>query len=304
MKFWTILLCFKSFFQHTYVSLRVVFGLIIDTCRGVSKVKLISSKDNSSDKFIKNWLLSTSLYKLGYSVTILPYSVLKDVLTVLIQLSKDFTHYCYNFYKQSKSIKVLYPEYKDVALSKAVSIVVSSRAKDKLTPFKLIKAIFKFVTKWLFSFILGISILPMFIILKYIPVNKFLFAVVSFGLFTYLLILGFVFFLKKYKYNKYTTAMHRYWRHTFAIFWLLESYLFLVFLYLAIFSSQEPFFSDDSIQLFKNFAYPWRLFLQETVTLIAIILVLHYCLGRLKDMSLIKIYIVITLVMGMLLTMT
>lgn len=304
MKFWTILLCFKSFFQHTYVSLRVVFGLIVDTCRGVSKVKLISSKGNSSDKFIKNWLLSISLYKLGYSVAVLPYSVLKGVLTGLIQLSKDFTHYYYNFYKQGKSIKVLYPEYKDVTLSKAISIVVSSRAKDKFTPFKLVKVIFKFVTKWLFSLTLGASVLLMLFVLRDIPVNKFLFTVVSLGFFTYLLISGFVFFLKKYKYGKYTTAMHRYWRRTFAIFWLLEGYLFLVFLYLAVFSSQEPFFGYDNIQFFKDFTYPWRLFLQETATLIAIILVLRYCLGRLKDMSSTKIYMVITLVTGMLLTMT
>jgi hypothetical protein len=144
----------------------------------------------------------------------------------------------------------------------------------------------------------------MLFVLRDIPVNKFLFTVVSLGFFTYLLISGFVFFLKKYKYGKYTTAMHRYWRRTFAIFWLLEGYLFLVFLYLAVFSSQEPFFGYDNIQFFKDFTYPWRLFLQETATLIAIILVLRYCLGRLKDMSSTKIYMVITLVTGMLLTMT
>ena len=46
--------------------------------------------------------------------------------------------------------------------------------------------------------------------LRDIPVNKHLFAILSLLAFTYLLVSGFVFFLKKYRYGKYTTAMHRF----------------------------------------------------------------------------------------------
>jgi hypothetical protein len=140
--------------------------------------------------------------------------------------------------------------------------------------------------------------------LRDIPVNKFMFTVISIGFFTYLLISGFVFFLKKYKYGKYTTAMNRYWRRTFSIFWLLEGFLFSVFLYLAVFSSQEPFFGYDNAQFMKNFTYPWRLFIQETSTLVFIIIIARYALLRLKDISTFKLYTIITVITVLFLTMT
>lgn len=98
--------------------------------------------------------------------------------------------------------------------------------------------------------------------------------------------------------------MHRYWRRTFSIFWLLEGFLFLVFLYLTMFANQEPFFGYDNIQAFKDLAYPWRIFMQEAVSLIFIIAILRYSLVRLKDMTTTKIYITVLTVTVLLLVTT
>lgn len=287
----------KHYVLSPFIGLKVIFSLLVSLIISTPSYKLTDGKST------KNWLSKPLYYRLGFTIALLPYSMLKGFVFGMVQLCRDLTHYYYNFYKKGKSIKCLYPSYKDVSLSKAISIVVSSRVVSRITPFKLLKAFVRFFIKWLLPLIISGCLLVSLFALRDIPVNKFLFTVVSLGFFTYLLISGFVFFLKKYKYGKYTTAMHRYWRRTFSIFWLLEGYLFLVFLYLTVFSSQEPFFGYDNIQFFKDYTYPWRIFLQETTTLIGIILVLRYCLGSLKNMSPIKIYFTLIVVTGLLLTM-
>ena len=67
----------------------------------------------------------------------------------------------------------------------------------------------------------------------------------------YWLISGFVFFTKKYKFGKFTSAIQRFWRRSFIIFWLIESSLFIVFIYLLFNASQEPVFAYDFIQIKK-----------------------------------------------------
>ena len=211
-----------------FVMMKVIFSLMVSLITNTSSYKLNGGKT-------KNWWSHKPLYyRLGFTIALLPYSILRGFTFGLVQLYRDLTHYYYNFYKKGKSIKCLYPSYKDVSLSKAINIIVSSRIVSRITPFKVLKTFVKFFIKWLLPLIISCCTLVLLFALRDIPVNKFLFTIVSLGFFTYLLISGFVFFLKKYKYGKYTTAMHRYWRRTFSIFWLLEGYLFLVFLYLGI----------------------------------------------------------------------
>ena len=61
----------------------------------------------------------------------------------------------------------------------------------------------------------------------------------------YLLISTFNNFLNKYKYGKFTSAIQRFWKRTGMIFWLIEGFLFLLFFYYFLNSSQEPLYMFD-----------------------------------------------------------
>jgi len=61
----------------------------------------------------------------------------------------------------------------------------------------------------------------------------------------YLLIITFNNFLIKYKFSKFTSAIQRFWRRTGIIFWLIEGFLFLLFFYYFLNSSQEPIYMFD-----------------------------------------------------------
>jgi hypothetical protein len=91
----------------------------------------------------------------------------------------------------------------------------------------------------------------------------------------YWLISGFVFFIKKYKYNRYTSAIQRFWRRSFILFWLIETSLFVVFIYLLFNSSQEPAFAFDMIQLTKLRLYSWKFFLFKAFFVFIIIIMVY-----------------------------
>jgi hypothetical protein len=93
----------------------------------------------------------------------------------------------------------------------------------------------------------------------------------------YWLMSGFVFFIKKYKFNRFTSAIQRFWRRSFIIFWLIESSLFIVFIYLLFNASQEPAFAFDAIQLTKQRVYSWKFFLFKSF-FVFLILMLSYSL--------------------------
>lgn len=61
----------------------------------------------------------------------------------------------------------------------------------------------------------------------------------------YLLISTFNNFLNKYKYGKFTSAIQRFWKRTSITFWLIEGFLFLIFFYYFLNSSQEPLYMYD-----------------------------------------------------------
>ena len=65
------------------------------------------------------------------------------------------------------------------------------------------------------------------------------------GISYYLLISTFNSFLIKYKYGKFTSAIQRFWKRTGVVFWLIESFLFLLFFCYFLNSSQEPLYMFD-----------------------------------------------------------
>lgn len=61
----------------------------------------------------------------------------------------------------------------------------------------------------------------------------------------YTLISIFNSFLNKYKYGKFTSSIQRFWKRTGMVFWLIEGFLFLLFFYYFLNSSQEPLYMFD-----------------------------------------------------------
>lgn len=69
------------------------------------------------------------------------------------------------------------------------------------------------------------------------------------GLIFFWLISGFNFFLKRYRFGKFTSAIQRFWKRANSYFWLIEGFLFSLFFYYYLNSSQEPLYYYDESNL-------------------------------------------------------
>lgn len=137
---------------------------------------------------------------------------------------------------------------------------------------------FKAVRFWILPAALSLTIIYYFLVLRLLPFNKILFECFVLIMFFYWLISGFVFFIKKYSFSKYTSAIQRFWRRSFMIFWLLETFVFLVFLYLTLNANQEPVYMYDYIQVYKTHLFSWRLFLLKILPVTLIIFLGYFLL--------------------------
>lgn len=114
---------------------------------------------------------------------------------------------------------------------------------------------------WVVSLIIGLSIIYYSMVIRCLPFNKTVFVWIVVAMFSYWLLSGFVFFIKKYQFGKYTTSIQRFWRRSYILFWAIEFFLFSVYLYLTFNANQESFYMFDQIQLFKTHLFSWRSFL-------------------------------------------
>lgn len=135
---------------------------------------------------------------------------------------------------------------------------------------------------WLVSLILGWSSIYYLIYIRLLPFNKILFSWILICMFLYWLLSGFVFFVKKYQYSRFTSVIQRFWKRTYVIFWLIEFSTFSVFLYLTLNASAEPVYMYDQIKIYKTHLFSWRYFLPKLIPAVAIILLGYYLLLTLK----------------------
>lgn len=98
----------------------------------------------------------------------------------------------------------------------------------------------------------------------------------------YWVLSGFVFFVKKYQYSRYTSVIQRFWRRTYILFWGIESCLLLVFFYLTFNSSQESFFMFDQSYFFKTHLFSWKIFLFKCTIIVSLITYSYLLLLNLK----------------------
>jgi len=128
-----------------------------------------------------------------------------------------------------------------------------------------------FLKLWVVPLALGVLFLFFFLTAYAVPFNKVVFIWFAFFMIFYWLVSGFVFFIKKYQFGKYTTSIQRFWKRSYILFWLLESCLLLVFVYLTFISSQESVFMFDQIQIYKTHLFSWRLFLYKTLVAVLVV---------------------------------
>lgn len=86
------------------------------------------------------------------------------------------------------------------------------------------------------------------------------------------LISGFNFFLKRYRFGKFTSALQRFWKRANAYFWLIEGFLFLLFFYYYLNSSQEPIYMYDEVNLNQTYLFSLINTYQSYLLLVFIIL--------------------------------
>ena len=158
---------------------------------------------------------------------------------------------------------------------------------------------FFFFKLFLISFFIFIFITLTFLYiqlaLEVLPLAKILFAWLSIFFFLYLLLSGFVFFLKRYNFSKFTTIISRFWKRSFNLFWLLEGFVFLCFIYLTFNSSSEVLYFYDYQSLFKTHLFSFRIFFFKLLLITAVILCIFFLLGSYNFLkpSIVSFYILI-----------
>lgn len=148
--------------------------------------------------------------------------------------------------------------------------------------FSGIKYIWYGLRFWVVGLLLGLSSVYYLMYTRLLPFNKIVFSWILIAMFLYWLISGFVFFIKKYQYSKFTASIQRFWKRTYIIFWLIEAGTFSVFFYLTLNSSCEPIYMYDQIRVYKTHLFSWRWFLIKLLPSVSIILLGYYLQITLK----------------------
>tara|TARA_B110000503_G_C7146792_1_gene413362 strand:- start:1052 stop:1717 length:666 start_codon:yes stop_codon:yes gene_type:complete len=212
---------FRETIKSTLYSVKLILDIIV-TYFGDKKTELLAITSGSPEDDAANVILTEPSRPMAFHQILrklfrAPKNIILYRIRGLVGLYRDLKHYYTNFYLKSKPISSLYPEYKSLNIGKSLHQTVSNTGSNYsgLSSWRMFLLFFQY---WVIPGLLGFVLVTMLLILRDIPVNKFLFMTLSVGFFLYLLLSGFVFFFKKYKYSKYTTAMSRYWRRTFSIF--------------------------------------------------------------------------------------
>lgn len=149
-----------------------------------------------------------------------------------------------------KNIREKNLPYKKVYNCAIYKVELPKHFKNK---FKLMIYFIKNLNYFIIPFI--ITLIYFYISLFYIQINfsKQIIIYYLLLIFYYLLMSSFNNFLVKYRFGKFTSAIQRFWKRTGMIFWLIEGFLFLLFFYYFLNSSQEPLYMFDYSNLNQEY---------------------------------------------------
>jgi len=135
---------------------------------------------------------------------------------------------------------------------------------------------------WVLGLGLGLLTFYYLMYVRLLPFNKVIFEYLLIIMFLYWLLSGFVFFIKKYQYSKFTSVIQRFWKRSYILFWVIESGIFLVFFYLTLNASEEPVYMYDQAKLFKTHLFSWRYFILKLIPVVTLIMLSYYLLLSLR----------------------
>lgn len=212
---------------------------------------------------------------------------LKKYLKINNKLNYVFFDFFYVFFFFVKNFKIFKIHYKENQFN------LKNYSNKFIYNYNFINYFFKnlllFFRFWVISLLLFTIIVYYFLIFRSLPFNKILFEWFIIIMVAYWVVSGFVFFIKKYRFSKFTSSIQRFWRRSFMIFWLIESFLFLIFIYLTLNANNESTFMYDNSQIYKNHLFSWRWFLLKIFPLTILVFFSYLFLITLKWLHFSKI---------------
>jgi hypothetical protein len=236
----------------------------------------ISAKNNLNEDLSKNsnflgyfylkkkW----NFFNKNFIFTILDYLLIRN-------FSKLF--YVNNFKLVDLRVKfrlkqVKWNFYNDAFLFQNKKSFLFNLVNSYLSGFRYIWQAFRF---WFLALILGLTAFYYLMYIRLLPFNKLVFEWLLIVMFLYWLMSGFVFFIKKYQYGKFTAAIQRFWKRSYILFWLIESGVFATFFYLTLNASEEPTYMYDQMKIYKTHLFSWRWFLIKLMPLVSLIILTY-----------------------------
>nr|YP_740796.1 Ymf68 [Tetrahymena paravorax]ABI51705.1 Ymf68 [Tetrahymena paravorax] len=224
--------------------------------------------------------LNSIKYNYIYRTNILNNNNLLSINTILDTLVIKLITYFYNVYLNLNTYNRFDYRLKQTDWGFYINNNIKNTNLNNL--FSGLKFLWKGLRFWIVGLILGLSAIYYLLYVRLLPFNKILFSWILVAMFLYWLLSGFVFFVKKYQYSKFTVAIQRFWKRTYIIFWSIEGFTFLCFFYLTLNASAEPIYMYDQIRVYKTHLFSWRWFLLKLIPAVAIILLGYYLLLSLK----------------------
>lgn len=226
---WTMFFKFMIFFQlYNYLSLQLqqsVYFFRGTVGEVVSELKYKSIYLFFRDAFLTSWIL--------YKASILNLIYKKN--QPIIELS------WINLKKQMK---------------KELKNGIRHFFKNQLKIFLIQQYIFLFyegVKTFILSILISMIFFVMLLITMKVTLLQHLAIWFIFGNIFFWLMSGFNFFIKRARFGKFTARLQRFWKHSFVSFWVVEGFLFSLFFYYFLNSSQEPLYMYDYNNVHNDF---------------------------------------------------
>jgi hypothetical protein len=99
------------------------------------------------------------------------------------------------------------------------------------------------------------------------------------------LVSSFNFFLRRYRFGKFTAAIQRFWKRSFVYFWLVEGFLFFLFFYFFLNSSQECTYFYDESSINKLFLLSLINVYISCILILLLIFLLYFLLININNLS-------------------
>ena len=109
----------------------------------------------------------------------------------------------------------------------------------------------------------------------------------------------FIFLFKRSLYSSYTSVIQRFWKRSLYLFWILEFFLFFIYIFLVLNCAVEVEWMYDQPQLFKSKYFVGEFFFKNIIILLTIILSIVYLSNNIitNNFSSNQVYLLLVLIL-------